>query len=134
MCSIRKYLTHAACETLVLSLVMSHLDYSNSILAGAPDTLINKYQHIQNMCVKLVLSQSKFSSATDALKTLHWLPITLHIMYKIDCLVHKCRYGRAPMYLKTLLTVKQNTRALRSLTDNIIKLEVPQTKLKTFAA
>ena len=42
--TIRKYLTKDTCETLVLSLVMSHIDYSNGVLVRAPDVLINKLQ------------------------------------------------------------------------------------------
>ena len=132
--SIRKYLSREACETLVLSLVISHLDYSNSVLVGCPDVLINKFQRIQNMCAKLVLSRSRSSSATDALKTLHWLPIRLRIRFKIVCLVHKCIHGTAPRYLKNLLTFKTFTRTLRSTTDNDLLLEIPKTKLKTFAS
>ena len=46
---------------------MSHLDYSNSVLIGCPDVVIKKYQHIQNMCAKLVLSRSKYSSSSQSL-------------------------------------------------------------------
>ena len=34
--SIQKYLTKQACTTLVLSLCISHLDYSNVLLYGLP--------------------------------------------------------------------------------------------------
>ena len=36
--NIRKYLTQSAAEFLVLSTVVSHLDYCNSILAGLPNS------------------------------------------------------------------------------------------------
>ena len=129
--SVRKYLTKQACKTLVLSLVLSHLDYSNSALVGIPDTLINKFQRIQNMCTKLVLNRSKHTSSTDALKQLHWLPIRLRIMFKIQCIVHKCLYGKASHYLKFLLTIKCNARLLRSSQDTT-QLVKPWMKLKTF--
>ena len=132
--NIRKYLSRQACETLIVSLVMSHLDYGNSILAGSPDVLIAKYQRIQNMCTKLILNRSKYDSSTEALKTLHWLPIRLRIMYKILCLTHKCLYGIAPVYLKSLLTIKKPIRTLRSTSDDQLLLEIPRTKRKTFAA
>ena len=83
--SIRPYLNRSTCETLVLSLVMSHLDYSNSILSGYPDTLINKYQRVQNLCAKLVLCRDNYSSSTQALIDLHWLPIVYHVKFKICC-------------------------------------------------
>ena len=134
--SIRNYLTKDSCETLVLSLVMSHLDYSNSVLVGAPDVLINKLQRIQNMCAKLVLLRTKYDSSTKALKDLHWLPIRLRINFKICLLTYKCVHNIGPEYLSSLLTFrKNNTRTLRSsvLNDKLL-LEIPTTKLKTFAA
>ena len=73
--SIHKYITKEACTTLVIMLCMSHLDYSNAQLYGLPKKIIKRYQEVQNMCAKLVLGRSKYSSSTDALKCLHWLPI-----------------------------------------------------------
>ena len=40
--SIRKYLTKDATEILVLSLVVSHLDYCNVILYGTADIELRK--------------------------------------------------------------------------------------------
>ena len=68
--SIRKYLTKAATEILVLSRVVSHLDYCNLIAKIE----LTKMQRIQNMCAKLVLSRGKYDSAKQALFDLHWLP------------------------------------------------------------
>ena len=41
---IRKYLTADAAKTIVCSLVLSRLDYYNSILSGSPKCLIQKLQ------------------------------------------------------------------------------------------
>ena len=38
---IRPFLNTKACTTLMLGLVISHLDYCNSILVGLPDVSIN---------------------------------------------------------------------------------------------
>ena len=132
--SIRSYLNKSTCETLVLALVMSHLDYSNSILSGCPEVLINKYQRIQNLCAKLVLCRDQYSSSSQALIDLHWLPIIYRIKFKISCLVHKCQYGKAPEYLKCMLIIKpEQSRNLRSKNSDELKLTVPWCKLKTFA-
>ena len=73
--SICKYITQEACNTLLLMLCMSHLDYLNAVLYGIPNMTLNKYQRIQNMCAKLALGKSKYDSSTECLKTLHWLLI-----------------------------------------------------------
>ena len=84
MWSIRQYLNKDACETLVLGLCISHLDYSNTMLYGLPDITINRLQRIQNMCAKLVLNRKKYSSVTKALKQLHWLPVRHCITFKLN--------------------------------------------------
>ena len=48
-------------------LCMSHPDYSNALLYVLPEKTIKRYQEIQNMCAKLVLGRSKYSSSTEAL-------------------------------------------------------------------
>ena len=86
---IRKFLTRDACATLVMGLIMSLLDYSNSILFGCTDIVLNRFQRIQNMSAKLVLGYSKYSSSEEALVELHWLPIRARIDFMIICLMHK---------------------------------------------
>ena len=87
---IHKYITREAYTTLVLMLYMSHLDYSNVLFYGLPNKTIQRYQVIQNICAKLVLGRPKYSSSTQALKCLHWLPILKRITYKVGLLTFKC--------------------------------------------
>ena len=72
---MRRNLTQEAAQILVSSLVMSHLDYGNSLLCVLPDCNIDKLQHVQNCTAKLVLNRSKYDSRTQAFIDLHWLPI-----------------------------------------------------------
>ena len=46
--SIRHVLTVDATQTLVTSLVLSHLDYCNFLLSGIPQKLINKLWKVKN--------------------------------------------------------------------------------------
>ena len=85
------------------------------------------------MCVRLVLRKTKFDSATDCLKSLHWLPIKQWIAYKILVLTYKSLHGEGPQYLQELITPYKPAReGLRS--NNMNLLVRPTTKLKTFAA
>ena len=105
--SICKYITREACTTLVLMLCMSHLDYSNTLLYELPNKTIKRYQVIQNICAKLVLGRPKYSSSTEALKCLHWLPIQQRITYKIGLLTFKCINKAAPKYPQDLITMRK---------------------------
>lgn len=131
--SIRKYLSREATETLVLSLVVSHLDYCNIILYGISQTELSKIQRIQNMCAKLVLNKSKYDSSKQALFDLHWLPIKARISFKILTYMYNCSVGNAPSYLTELLCLKQSKRVLRSSESSVNCYAVPFNKNKTFS-
>ena len=78
---IRRYLTKDAATTFVLGLVISHLNYCNSVLYGLPNCNINNFQRIQNMSSKVVLKCKKNESATQCLKNFHCLPIRERIIF-----------------------------------------------------
>ena len=47
--TIRRYLLDDATKTLVGSLVLSRIDYCNSLLAGLPQSLVDKLQRVQTV-------------------------------------------------------------------------------------
>ena len=131
---IRNILNEDTTHTLVLSLIMSHLDYCNAIFYGLPEVDLKRLQRVQNVAVKLVLDKSCRDSVTQCMFHLHWLPIKSRIDYKILTLTHKYVYGKVPKYLTDLIT-EQGVRqdGLRSA-EMVNRLEVPFTKCKTFGA
>jgi hypothetical protein len=130
---IRDTLTLDACRTIVQGTVISHLDYSNSILAGLPKCDINKLQRIQNSAAKVILQKRKIASSTKCRAELHWLPIQSRIDFKILVTVYKCLAGEAPLYLQNLLKWRGVSRGgLRSEHDDKL-LQIPFTRRKTFA-
>ena len=132
--NIWKFLTRDSCTKLVVSLCLSHLDYSNSILYELPNSTIQQMQNIQNYGAKLVLGRGKYDSNKEALAELHWLPIKSRIKFKILVLVFKCLRGEAPEYLMNLLVrCTEWTHNLRS--SNIKdRLVIPRTVRQTFAS
>ena len=82
--SIRHLLTTQATQTLVCSLVLSRLDYCNSLLSGCPQYLLDKLQKVQNAAARLVCKAKKSDHIHPILETLHWLPVTHRIQYKIS--------------------------------------------------
>ena len=125
--NIRSYLNDAVTLKLVLSLVISKLDYCKSLFNNMSLENIHKLQLIQNHAARLVKKASKRSSAKLLLKDLHWLPVKDRIIYKIAVLVYKIiNDNSSPSYLKELITVytSQTQRSLRSPHKSL--LEVPR--------
>ena len=130
---LRRVLTQEAAHILVRGLVTSHLDYCNIMFDGLPTCRINLLQQVQNTAAKLVLGWSKYASATDALKHLHWLPICLRVECKILVQVYKCLTGAVPLYLQNQLTpLSISRRGLRSEHQSN-QLVVPFTNKQIFA-
>ena len=105
--NIRKYLNKDTCHKLIITLVLSHLDYSNVLLSGLPDSSIKILQKVQNSAARLVLGRNAKHSSMENTKQLHWLPIKQCINYKVLTLVHKCQHQKAPKYLQDLLNEKK---------------------------
>ncbi|ESO02942.1 hypothetical protein HELRODRAFT_145270, partial [Helobdella robusta] len=68
---IRPILTVEMASTLARCLVLSCLDYCNSLLHGTPAYLISSHQFIQNRLAKLVLELHRLSSSSSSLAHLH---------------------------------------------------------------
>ena len=123
-----------ACKTLVQGFVISHLDYSNAILAGLLNNIIKKLQRVQNKSAKITLNRDRRNSVRECLKQLHWLLGREWIRHKTLTLVYKCLMGNAAMYLQDLL--QEHEGGQRNLISNMKHkhLKIPHTKKKTFAA
>ena len=126
------------CKSTMLNLLknnLTHLDYANSLLIGLPDCSIKLMQKVQNMAAKVVLNLKKYDGSTEALKTLHWLPMKQQIEYKIINLTEQWIHGQAPNYLKKLLEMhKPHRTGLRSSsTAHKWDLKVKFTRKRTFA-
>ena len=124
---IRSFLSSVAANKLAIFLVLSRLDYCNSLLTGIPDNKMNKIQRIQNHTARLVLRKPRHASASGLLRTLHWLPVKARIQYKIACL---CFQNSMPLYISELLHPYCRSRTLRSLDTSL--LTVPRFSLETF--
>ncbi|XP_046579590.1 uncharacterized protein LOC124287151 [Haliotis rubra] len=106
--NIRKYLTKESAIILILSLVMTRIDFCNSLLVGASAVQINRLQRVQKSLAR------KQDHITPTLKDLHWLPVQHRVTFKILCLAHRCLSGDTPGYLQDLLPIYSPTRSLRS--------------------
>ena len=115
-----------AAKTSVCSLVLSRLDYCNSILSGSPKFLIQKLQRVQNTVAQITLRMPRTEHTTPLLRMLHWLPIPSRIDYEIDCLCHTALTTAYPKYLSQMLNVCICTSKTASLSSNPNILILPQ--------
>jgi len=76
---IRPFLTREAAQILVQSLVITRLDYCNSLLARLPASAIKPLQRIQNAEARLVFNLPKVSHVTPLFHNFHWLPVIARI-------------------------------------------------------
>jgi hypothetical protein len=130
---IRKFIDMDCAKMLASSLVLTHLDYSNSALAGLPRSSLKMLQKIQNWAAKVVLGLHHLDSSISALKSLHWLPIKERIDYKVLCHVFKALNNMAPA-LSGLFHRRIYPRGTRASSSCVNELEVPRTQRSTFAA
>ncbi|XP_067685301.1 uncharacterized protein [Haliotis asinina] len=73
--SFRPTLATETTATLARSLILSRLDYYNSLLVGISGDQLNRLQKIQNRAARIITRTKLHSHISPALKSLHWLRI-----------------------------------------------------------
>ena len=101
---IKSFLTVKEKNILMCSLVLSKLDYCNSLYYGINNDLLSKLQYAQNCAARLIYQRRKFDHVTDIFMKLHWLPVPMRIIYKVLTIVHKCLYQTSPVEINSLIT------------------------------
>ncbi|XP_036839224.1 uncharacterized protein LOC118965288 [Oncorhynchus mykiss] len=117
---VQPLLTQEVAQVLIQALVLSRMDYCNSLLAGLPARAIKPLQLIQNAASHLVFHLPKFSHVTLLLCTLHLLHVEACIHYNTMVLTYGTARGTAPPYLQTMLKPHTSTRTLHSATSGLL--------------
>lgn len=127
MFCIREFLDRKSLVTLVHSLVMSHLDYCNSVFYGVPNKFLRRMQSVLNRAARLIFGLPPRCSTTAYLIKLHWLPIKARIEFKICLMVFKILKSQEPKYLYDLLKPYTSDTEMRlRIADDTYRLEEPR--------
>lgn len=125
---IKGLLTQQDMEKLMHAFIFSRLDYCNGIFTGLDKKSVRKLQLVQNAAARVLTNTRKLDHITPVLKSLHWLPVSQRIDYKILLLVYKTLNGLGPKYMLDLLESYETSRPLRSSGTGL--LYVPRTRTK----
>ena len=131
--NIWKYINIDTMKMLLSTLLLSQLDYVNSILSRVLTTTMKPYQKIQNFAARVVNKKSKREDAHMCLWEWHWLPIKYRTTFKLLTIVYNTLHGNAPQYLEEKLQWKQFPRLTRKLTSSGVTLDIPFNRKKSLA-
>ena len=80
---VRSLLKHEAANAVAVCLILSKLDYCNSLLVGLPQAQIKRLQAVWSSAASVVVRQRKRDHITPTIRELYWLPVRNRILYKL---------------------------------------------------
>ena len=101
---IKRLINKKASVALINALVMSQIDYCNSLFSGCNDDTVADMQSILNAAARMVCGIGRFNHISSTLKELHWLPVQHRIVYKTAVTTYRCLAGSCPPYLMDMIS------------------------------
>jgi len=115
-----RYVNYDTLYTLICALILSRLDYCNSLFACRSQTTLYHLQCVQDAAAKLLCGASPRTHAPPLLKQLHWLPVSSRIQFKLCTLMYDINHGTAPRYPTELVRRCDDSRLRSSMRGNFV--------------
>ena len=126
--SVCRSVSQQVLQSLVVSLLLTRLDYSNATLAGVASNQLDRLQSVTNAAARLVYSARNSDHITPLLRDLRWLRVPQRIEFKLSVLVFRCLHGMArPHLARELCRVADMDRRRRLRSTSTLELHVPLT-------
>lgn len=128
--TIGYYLDEGVKLMMVKQLVISKLDYCNSLYMNLPKTRLNKLRSVLNGAIRFIYNISdRTVDLVPYYKKAHILPLDQRIFFKVCLLAQKTLYGFSPDYMRELVEIdvplsSTNTRA--KVQGDCYRLKIPK--------
>src|SRR5688572_1634079 len=93
---LRSTLDSASLKTLINCLILTRLDYCNSVLYGLPECTLLPLTRILHQAARLCLGLSYRDHIIPALRSLNWLPVCERIRFKLALLMYRACTDHLP--------------------------------------
>ena len=114
---LRPYINKNTAILLTHSLILSRLNYCNTLLTEQTKTTLKILDAIINRSIRLIYQLKKYdntTSITDLRLRLNWMTTANSIDYKLLTILMKTQTYDQPHNLRQVLNMKPNYRQLRS--------------------
>ena len=128
--TISRYLDEGVKIMLVKQLVISKLDYCNSLYMNLPKTRLNKLKSILNGAIRFIYNiKDRTEDLVPYYKKAHVLPIDQRIFFKVCLLTHKAVHGSSPDYIRELVEIDaptDSTNTRSKVAGDNFRLKIPR--------
>nr|CAI5852316.1 unnamed protein product [Callosobruchus analis] len=126
----RSFLTFPLRKQLCESLVLSHLNYADTIYGPCLDSnSAARIQRMQNACIRFLFSLSRRDHVLDKLAQLGWLNMQKRRKLHLVCLVHKVMLHKTPSYLCDKLHPASEIHNVNTRNTHLLLIEKHKTSL-----
>ena len=126
---IRHYIPDGIIKTLVISLVMSRVQYCLTVYGNGSQKNFDRIQKILNFAARVIFGRRKFDHVSDLRDQLRWMTPKTMAEFQTLVTAHKAIQRGEPEVLASMFTSNSDARARSTRQDHLFHL--PRPRLET---